>query len=371
MRTFCLIISLLLVRVGLGQQYQQFHLNAGVQATTTDIQAVLTQWDRYLGSGFQQQAQFWAPAELSHYRLGDLLLSEGYVNPNIYKYNTKKVLLSIEPIDSTTYQCRTLFYWQNTKDSVEPITIFCIINNCFRRQNNQWLLENYLTRYTRHWQTDTVGYLTYRLPPGRPFNRALAGQADLFLRGIFRDFGISPFSVTYYVATDCTEAQRMKGFDYVVGMSSSAVCGFYDEVNHLVYAGGQGEGYLHELVHVINPYFPRAHPLFLTGYSGLRGGHFGHTLAYHKQRVRDYLTTHAVDLQNPLAFTTLDEQTNPQYVIGGIFCEAALRKGGIAKLKRLFSYGTSDENFYEALRKEFNLDKQAIPTFIMQYLKHS
>ena len=126
---------------------------------------------------------------------------------------------------------------------------------------------------------------------------------------------------------------------------------------------------MHELVHVINPYFPNAHPLFLTGYSALRGGHFGHDLAYHKKRVRTYLATHAIDLHHPLTFTKLDEKTNPQYVMGGIFCEAALRTGGLVKLKRLFSYGTSDEAFYAALKQEFKLDKKDLPRFIEQSLR--
>ena len=370
-KIFCLSFSLLILvaRDGMGQQYQHFRLNAGVNATTSDKQAVLTLWDTYLGSQFKNQPQFWAPAELKKYPKGDLLLSEGYVNPSVYQYATQKIVLSIEPVDSAQYRCRTLFYWQNPVDAVPQLTVFCIVNTYFQRQQARWLLVNNLTHYTRDWTTDTVGYLTYRLRPARVLDRTKAAQAHLFLTRLFHDFDISPFPVTYYLATDCEEVHRMKGFDYVVGMGSDKVCGFYDEVNHLVYAGGLGEGYLHELVHVINPYFPKAHPLLLTGYSALRGGHFGHDLAYHKKRVRAYLTTHAIDLQNPLAFTALDEQTNPQYVIGAIFCEAALKAGGLAKLKRLFSYGISDEAFYTALKQEFKLDKKDLPRFIERCLR--
>jgi hypothetical protein len=371
MRILYLTVGLvcLLPIQGMGQHYQHFSLNAGVNATSSERQAVLTLWDAYLGSAFKNQVQFWAPVELAKYRKGDLLLSEGYVNPNVYQYTTQKVVLSLALVDSAQYKCRTLFYWRNPADTLQQLTVFCIINTYFHRQQTQWFLVNNLTQYTSNWSSDTVGYLTYRLPVSRRLNRAKAQQANTFLATLFHDFDIPPFPITYYVAADCEEVQHMKGFDYVVGMGSSNVCGFYDEVNHLVYAGGLDEGYLHELVHVINPYFPKAHPLLLTGYSALRGGHFGHDLAYHKQRVRAYLATHPIDLHNPLTFTSLDEKTNPQYVMGGIFCEAALRAGGLAKLKRLFSYGTSDEEFYTALKQEFKLEKKDLPRFIEQCLR--
>ena len=371
MRFLCLSASifLLLIHASRGQGYHQFSLNAGVSATSPDQQAVLALWDTYLGSRFKNQAQFWTPAELKKYPKGDLLLSEGYVSPNVYYFTTQKIVLSLELVDTTLYKCRTLFYWQNPADTVQKTTIFCIISTYFERQQHQWLLLNNLTRYTRNWNTDTVGYLTYRLPPAHSLNRTKAAQTAQFLAGLFHDFDIAPFPVTYYLAADCEEVHRMKGFDYVVGMGNSKMCGFYDEVNHLVYAGGLEENYVHELVHIINPYFPKAHSLLLTGYSALRGGHFGHSLAYHKKRVRAYLATHAVDLQNPLAFTNLDEQTNPQYVMGGLFCEAALRAGGLVKLKKLFSYGTSDEAFYLALKQEFKLDRKDLPRFIERSLR--
>ncbi|MCI1186033.1 hypothetical protein MON38_01280 [Hymenobacter sp. DH14] len=371
MRQLYVLVAVLffIVRAGFGQSYQQFRLNAGVQAATADKQAILAVWDRYLGSGFRHQSQYWAPAELKRYPQADLLLSEGYVHPNVFQYTTQKLLLSIEPLDSTHYQCRTLFYWQNPADTLRQITTFCILNTQFERAGPQWLLVNHLTSYTRAWPARTVGRLVYRFPPGYRFNQEQARQADDFLTNLFRDFAIPPFPVTYYIATDCAEVHRMKGFDYVVGMGGDTVCGFYDEVNHLVYAGGLSEGYLHELVHVINPYFPKAHPLLLTGYSALRGGHFGQPLVYHKKRTLEYLATHAVDLENPLTFTTLDEKTNPQYVVGGIICEAALRAGGLPKLKKLFTYGTSDEDFYTALRQEFGLNREDIPAFIAQSLR--
>lgn len=371
MKSLYLFFSLLLLspRVSEGQQYQHFSLNVGVNAVALDKQAVLTVWDAYLGSGFKNQAQFWLPAELKKYPKGDLLLSEGYVNPNVYQYATQKIVLSIEPVDSALYKCRTLFYWQSPGDAAKQPTVFCITNTYFQKQQNHWLLTNYLTQYTRNWTTDTVGYLTYKLPASRALNQTKAALANVFLTELFHDFGIAPFPVTYYLAADCEEVHRMKGFDYVVGMGNGSTCGFYDEVNHLVYAGGLEESYLHELVHVINPYFPNAHPLLLTGYSALRGGHFGHDLAYHKKRVLAYLATHKTDLQDPLTFVKLDEKTNPQYVIGGIFCEAALRAGGLAKLKKLFGYGTSDAAFYTALKQELKLDRKDLPRFIERSLR--
>lgn len=347
------------------QAYKNFSVNAGLDVTSAAKQAILAHWDAYLGSGFKMQAGFWAPEELRRYPKGDLLLSEGYVNPSVYEYQTEKIVLSLEQVDTALYRCRTLFYWHN---GTAPLTIFCQVSTYFEQLPIGWRLVNYLTRCTRDWQSRTVGQLTYQFPAGRPFSAEKAALAERFLASMFRDFSIAPFPVTYYLAGSCEEAQHLKGFDYVIGLGNGRICGFYDQVNHLVYAGSLDEAYYHELVHVINPYFPRAHPLLLTGYAALRGGHFGHDLAYHKRRVAAYLVTHPVDLHNPLAFTNLDEQTNPQYVIGGLFCEYALQQGGLPGLKRLFGYGTTDADFYRALEQEFKLTRQALPRFIRQQL---
>lgn len=365
--TLCLLW--LLPWLGYGQAYKHFSLNAGVSAASADKQAILALWDDYLGSGFTAPARFWAPAELRSYPRGDLLLSEGYVNPSVYQYATEKIVLSIERVDTARYCCKTLFYWKNNDSLASPPTIFCQISTYFSYQRQRWWLLNSLTYTTQAWKAETVGLLTYRMPPAHSFDKQKAALAQQFLLDLFRDFAIKPIPITYYLATTCDEAQHLKGFDYVIGLGNSAICGFYDEVNHIVYAGGQGETYYHELVHAINPYYTKAHPLLLTGYSALRGGHFGHNLAYHKQRVAAYLATHPVDLTNPLVFTSLDEQTNPQYVMGGIFCEWALQQGGLAKLKRLFSYGTSDEDLFTALKVEFNLNRQDLPDFIQRRLK--
>ncbi|HEX8507274.1 MAG TPA: hypothetical protein VF630_18060 [Hymenobacter sp.] len=160
MKFWCLFIGLLalLPRPGRAQRYQHFGLNAGVNAASPDRQAVLGLWDAYLGSGFTEPSRFWAPAEVARYRRGDVLLSEGYVHPSVYQYATQKVVLSLQAVDSAQYKCRTLFYWPNPADTLQPLTVFCIVNTYMHRQHGQWRLVNHLTRATRDWATDTVGY---------------------------------------------------------------------------------------------------------------------------------------------------------------------------------------------------------------------
>ncbi|QKG56765.1 hypothetical protein GKZ68_09110 [Hymenobacter sp. BRD128] len=279
-------------------------------------------------------------------------------------------MLSLSRQGDDLYLCRTQFYWEIGAEPARQLQVLAIVSVYLQRQHGHWSLRNYLTYSTQRWPTHQVGLLTYRVPPGYRFQRRKARQAASFLAGIFRDFGFAPVPVTYYVAPDCDAIQHLRGFEYVLGsgLGGNPVCGFYDEVNHLVYAGGQGEAYLHELAHVINPYFPQAHPLLLTGFAGLKGGHYGHNLRYHKVRVQAYLASHSVDLTDPLNFTLLDAETNPQYVIGGIFCELALQQGGLPKLKALLGYGTSDADFYRALEHELHLRRSDLPAVIKQQL---
>jgi hypothetical protein len=94
----------------------------------------------------------------------------------------------------------------------------------------------------------------------------------------------------------------------------------------------------------------------LTGISAYWGGnnaHYGMPLIYHIKRVNDYLISNPeIDLNSPTKFYQLDDKTNPQYVIGALICDLALRSGGIEGLKNLFNCGSSDTQLQDYIDKE-------------------
>ncbi len=164
---------------------------------------------------------------------------------------------------------------------------------------------------------------------------------------------------------------RMLGFDFYVGESyNRGAGGLTDIANRIVYGAGQGERYPHEFVHVyINPFFPKAHYYFLEGYAALLGGSRGHELSWHMKRMQKYLKDHPdIDLDSLLMFPQFDSYTDPKYVFGGLLCKLALEKGGLPALKQLFSFGTEENDFYNAVQTVLGIRQQELNQFIRKKL---
>jgi hypothetical protein len=162
---------------------------------------------------------------------------------------------------------------------------------------------------------------------------------------------------------------KMRGFDFYIGEGyNTGPGGVTDIANHIVFGGGQDEWYPHEFIHVyINPLFPHAHHYFLEGYATLLGGSKGQSLLWHMRRMNEYLKQHSeVNLSNLLDFWHFDAVTNPQMVFGGLFCQLALEKGGLAELKRLMNYDSDD--FFKAIEMEFGIVKKDLNRFVREKL---
>jgi hypothetical protein len=187
-----------------------------------------------------------------------------------------------------------------------------------------------------------------------------AEQANVYLNKICSVFELKPQKINYLICRDCEDIFRVKGFDYVLSMGNGKECGFFDNYNNIIYAtASAGENHQHEITHVINNYFPNANELLLTGlsaYWGEENAHKGKPLLYSVKRVNEYLKNHPeIDLNKPNEFWKLDEETNPQYVVGAIICDIAIEKGGISMLKRFLNKSKSEEEFLLFIEKELKV----------------
>jgi hypothetical protein len=175
--------------------------------------------------------------------------------------------------------------------------------------------------------------------------------------------------VEYYIALNCDEIYKLKGFDFVIGMGKEPnLCGFYDRFNNIIYSNSQeGEYYEHEIIHLINNFFPKAHGLFLNGLSAYIGSkaHLGQSLDFHIKRMNLYLNIHPeIDLTNFSNFYQMDDQTTPSYILGAIICHLTLEKGGIELLKKALNSGNSDDDLYRFIKKELNIEQKNLNKFM-------
>ena len=246
------------------------------------------------------------------------------------------------------------------------ISVMSITNHYVRRdEHNQLHFINPISLADSDWRTSVVGDITYHYPAYHQFDKKKAKQLEDLIKQLQTDWGLAPINIRYYFADTKEELEHLRGFDFTVAMGNrDKPSGMSDDVDNIVYCGGWGENYFHEVVHVyLNQHYPQS-PL-REGLAVLYGGSMGHDVQWHIKRLNAYLQQHKeIDLSNPDAFYYMDNYTNPYSTICGMLCLAAYSKDGIAGLKRVMAYTSMDELF----EKEYSVGKSGWDVFLRKMI---
>lgn len=347
-------------------------LAAGIDTTNNnDKKMIFNLWKDYLNSqpDSTYNNPYWNEIEKRKYVSFDLINNAGFLSPSLYGLSYrggKNVVLSITPFGDF-YIIKSLFYFSYPDKSIYPLAI---VNYIAKKEYGNYTLSNFLSYYTNGWQKRNIGYFNYFYHPNHPFDIHKANEANDYYIRLSKLFEINLDTMDYYIAENCDKIFELQGFDFVVGIGSeNNLCGFYDANNNIIYSNTiAGEDYRHEITHTILKKFPNSgiFHLGIVTYWGGENAHFNKPLNYHIKRVNDYLIKHPeINLNNFIEdFYQLDEYTSPHYIIAAIFCHEAIEKGGINKLKKLFSYG--NENSYKAIEKEFGIKRSSLNEYLRQ-----
>ncbi len=324
--------------------------------------AIYTLWTNYISvlDDREKASKYWEESEVRRYAGYDILRNWECGGT----FSKVSHTLKIKQLDSNIYELKIGMGFADSNSSA----LLSIVKFIVKRKGSDYKLSNYLSYNTKNWKIYRAGWLTFHYPSYYPINIADAKKSEAFLEKIFRSFDIKPYQIDFYASTGLAEVQEAAGFESYISDGVQNKGGCFHEKNHLIFSGG-GFYYPHELVHVINASFPNAHQIFLSGFSALLGGHWGKPLPYHQKRLQQYLHEQPGSVKDLIDFNYMDTHTNPQYLIGGLFCEEAIRIGGYEKLKKLFSYGNKEEDFYRAIEKEFNLTKEQAVAFFLEKMK--
>ena len=344
------------------------YVNAGIDTSNVEIAEVVSLWLNYLRSHPDSlyDNPYWNQAEKQSYKNFDFL-SAGYFSPSLYYFlpSWKATVMSVAKADSH-YVIRTLFATQTESGFAKP---FCIALTAAIKEDSSYKVCNILPFNTRTWRHEQVGSITFIFDETHQFNADLAKRLNSFVDSLAALWNLKPVPIDFYLMESMPAIMKMRGFDFYIGEGyNTGPGGVTDIVNHIVFGAGQNEWYPHEFVHVyINPLYPHAHHYFLEGYATLLGGSKGQDLRWHMQRMNRHLKEHPeIDLNSLLDFWHFDAVTNPQLVFGGLFCQLAIERGGLAELKQLMSYDSDD--FYIAIEKEFGVGKKDLNRFVREKL---
>jgi len=342
-RNFLILTLVVFFHVVKGQIYP----NPGVDTLEADVKKAIYFYQQYLdgfkGATLPDFKKYWNKNDLAKYKYPDQMIYGISSDYPTYSMGPSRTILYIKP-ENDYIHIKTHFGWI---DSLKNITTLCITNHYIKFDDEQKpYFINPVEINSKNWQSRTVRNITYYFPPYHRFNKRKADSLILQIQNLEREWLLEPITIRYYFANTIEEIQRLRGFDFSIGMGNrNKPSGISDDRDNLVYCSGWGENYFHEIVHIyLHPKFPNS-PLN-EGLAAFYGGSMGHKLSWHVNRLKVYLREHPeIDLNKLEDFWKMDNYTNPSSTIQGLICDMAFKKDGISGLKRVMAYKTLNELF--------------------------
>ncbi len=299
-------------------------------------------WRSYLSGppSCGEQSPLWSPSERAQWSATDLVCSYVYQG---FRNFTVVHLAPAVGLDST-YLIRTLVAGvSDPGQDVQPLALYRVYAT---REAGRWVLANALPRLTRLWNHETIGRITFVFPSTRRFARARAAATAAFVDSLARAFEVPPPpNLGYYFTDDLIETLSAAGLEFFP-LGSDTVGGRSDVQNHLVFIGSSsnGEGYRHEVAHVIlYPFLAplNAHGLVQEGLITWIGGSAGLDFKDLMPGLKRYLDAHPdLSLEGILTNPPPREGTlDVGYDSFAVLCKMVYDAGGLAGIRSFASAG--------------------------------
>ena len=375
------IIILILITIPLGcwsQNWEWISNQVDVENNADPNKAVVYDlWKSFIEAHDDTTTCFpqWNEEDRLRWKQPDLISSEGFLTSNLYAYLNK--VLEIRP-ENGVYVIRSMFYTPYNDD--KAIFVLAITNHVVKKdKNGAFKIHNWIDYHTRKWQRKTIGLIDYCYYPGFQFNEKNAHAANKLIKLLHEKLDVNiPEHITQFIAPNVYEQQKMKGFDYLIGMGNEQgnSGGSFDKRNFIIYGDSvHGENYQHEIARLINPTYPNAHFLIIQGlseYVNTSQKQFGLSHRAHYGRMKAWLDAHPdadlTDMDDK--FYTIDNQTSPAYLVGKIICHELFKKGGYQALKRALATGKDDSDFYGLLKNEIGIGKDNFNRWLRERISH-
>ncbi len=359
------ILFLLLQTHFLSAKSLKLLMQPGVDTTDAQIKQVVELWRNYLASNPDSlyNNPYWSANEKKEYKAFDFL-RVGYQGNAIYKGFTP-LLLSVSPKANGYYEIKTAFISFNYQQEL------CVANVYAKKENGSYKLFNSLPLKTKDWLKKTVGSITYHYSRDYKFNMSNAERMNTFANSLQKLYNLKPVKANFYIGKNLDELMKLDGLEFYMGMGNAFKSqGITDQGNNIIFSGGDGEYFPHEVVHIyLNPLFKNSNWILQVGLAVYYGGSMGHPLEWHIKRMDKYLQLHPeINLDSIYSFRYMDNYTNPEAELGGFLCKLAFEKGGIKELKTLLSFGPNENDLYLAVEKVFGIKRDDFNAFIRRKL---
>ena len=348
----------------------RLEIGFGIDTTRSPERDLVTLYRTYLEHRGDRPNPYWSRAEQAQWALFDIL------SPSIYQGFKNFTLVHVAPVVGldSTYLLRGLV--SNVDDSTHAVRPIALYRLYAVRQEGRWVLANALPRVTRHWRRETIGRVTFASPMARPFDRARATASARFVDSLAHAFKVPPPpNIDYYFADELPDVFAAMGLDFFP-LGQETVGGRAFAPNRLVFVASadNGEGYRHELAHVVLwPFLAnaRAHGLIMEGLMTWVGGSAGVDFDSLLPGLRAYVDKHPeLTLEGVLANPPPREGTlDVGYDGMAVLCALVFERAGLEGIRALVNAGAQPTEILTAAARAAGVPRDSLNTIWRRRLR--
>jgi hypothetical protein len=360
----CIILSLALGTPVEAQPVESLRLalGFGVDTTASPEREILALWKAYLTEPSDSlRARMWSSTERLDGKHFDLIA------PYVYQGFEHFTVVHLGPSGGSPsyFVIRTLV--SGVEDSTQDVRPLALYRVYATQENGRWVLANALSRNTREWHRTTLGKIAFVYPPTHRFNLQLGRASSAFVDSLAAAFGLpAPRPITYVFTDDLGETLRALGLEYFP-YGSDPLGGRSNVYARHVYVGApaNGEGYVHELAHIVlDPVVRGTSRLLVEGLTTWTGGSAGQSYGALVPRMAQYLSNHPdMTLERLLSDPPPRvDRLDVGYVGCAALCKMVFDRRGLSALRTLLSSGKDSNSILGAAVQALGVSSAELST---------
>jgi hypothetical protein len=352
--------------------------NFNVLNYTQDEKDIIKLWEEVLNKDFRQitedDLKYWFPSEQFKIPIRFMAFLNGFKSAT---KTGQATVIALFPIGNDTFLLKTMFnstYGTEKKMQLEYIYSVHVV-----KTNQGFKFLSLPQVYYKNWNKKTVGGITYCYDKGRVFNEQWAIKMDSFNIAMSQLFKTNKQAPIYFIGKNVFEAHQIMGYDFSPEQATMHQIGAVTQPeNNVIFAGNDTEYYPHEMVHLYTREFWGKDDFYFhqwidEGLAVYLGGYLGKPLEHHLKVMKAFVEKHPEEPLNDIStfYFKVDNEfnTNFMYEIGGLICKRVYEKEGMTGIFDLLKSGNTDEDFYKAVEKHFNVKKENFGAFIRKELE--
>jgi len=333
----------------------------GVDTTSSVARKVLDLYRRYLTEPSDSvRATLWSERERARWRPYDLLAS--YVYQGFSDFTVVQLRAAVG-LPETYCLTALVSAIDDSTRAVRPLALYSVYAI---RQDGAWVLANALPRMTRKWPSDTVGAVIFIHPPTYELDHAAARATAAFVDSLAAAFRLpKPQPISYYFTADLSETLRALGLEFFP-LGADTVGGRSNVLTRQVFVGSSsnGEGYRHELAHIIlGPVVSSlTAPLLIEGLMTWTGGSAGLDYSRLLPGLARYVAGHpGLTLQSVMEHPPpRDGSLDVGYDGLAVLCQLVYLRGGLPALRAILGAGRSADDVLATSARELGVSRTSL-----------